>query len=49
VAAHALVVGAPGRRIGWACRCGETLPATLSCARCGDVYDETDAALVRRA
>ncbi|HEU4734748.1 MAG TPA: acyltransferase [Kofleriaceae bacterium] len=26
VPAHALVVGAPARRIGWACRCGETLP-----------------------
>jgi len=35
VAAHALVVGAPARRIGWACACGETLPASLTCARCG--------------
>jgi UDP-2-acetamido-3-amino-2,3-dideoxy-glucuronate N-acetyltransferase len=31
---HALVVGAPARRVGWACRCGETLPASLVCARC---------------
>ena len=38
VAAHALVVGVPARRIGWACRCGETLPAELACARCGDAY-----------
>jgi UDP-2-acetamido-3-amino-2,3-dideoxy-glucuronate N-acetyltransferase len=35
---HAIVVGTPARRIGWACRCGETLPDTLDCARCGDIY-----------
>lgn len=35
---HALVVGAPARRVGWACRCGETLAADLSCVRCGDHY-----------
>ncbi|HUJ58215.1 MAG TPA: acyltransferase [Kofleriaceae bacterium] len=38
VAAHAIVVGAPARPRGWACRCGETLPAELACARCGDTY-----------
>ena len=38
VPAHALVVGAPALRVGWACRCGETLPADLACARCGDRY-----------
>jgi UDP-2-acetamido-3-amino-2,3-dideoxy-glucuronate N-acetyltransferase len=32
---HAIVVGTPARWIGWACRCGETLPATRTCARCG--------------
>jgi UDP-2-acetamido-3-amino-2,3-dideoxy-glucuronate N-acetyltransferase len=31
---HAIVVGA-NRRIGWACACGETLPASLVCTRCG--------------
>jgi UDP-2-acetamido-3-amino-2,3-dideoxy-glucuronate N-acetyltransferase len=35
---HALVVGAPARRVGWACRCGETLPNELACAHCGDHY-----------
>lgn len=35
VPAHAIVVGNPARRIGWACPCGETLPDTLICARCG--------------
>ena len=37
VAPHALVVGTPARRIGWACRCGETLRDDR-CARCGDRY-----------
>lgn len=38
VPAHALIVGAPGRRIGWMCRCGERLPkgTEVSCAACGD-------------
>jgi len=38
VVPHALMVGVPARRIGWACRCGETLPGSLDCARCGDHY-----------
>lgn len=41
VVAHAIVVGAPARRTGWACRCGAPLPADLICTRCGDAYDET--------
>ncbi len=35
---HALVVGNPARRIGWACRCGERLPESLACSRCGLRY-----------
>lgn len=35
VPAHAIVVGAPARQIGWACACGETLPEARVCARCG--------------
>ena len=38
VAPHAVMLGAPARRAGWACRCGETLPAQLVCAACGDRY-----------
>lgn len=38
VAPHALVVGVPARRTGWACRCGEPLPAHLACERCADAY-----------
>ncbi|MGB5813456.1 MAG: N-acetyltransferase, partial [Polyangiales bacterium] len=33
---HAVVVGNPARRIGWACQCGEVLPSSGTCARCGD-------------
>lgn len=36
VAAHSLMVGAPATRIGYACRCGETLGDDLVCARCGE-------------
>jgi UDP-2-acetamido-3-amino-2,3-dideoxy-glucuronate N-acetyltransferase len=43
---HALVVGAPARCIGWACRCGETLARDLACARCGDHYRLHGKALV---
>jgi len=50
VAAHALVAGVPARRIGWACRCGVTLPgnaegASIRCAACGREYSLADEAL----
>ncbi|MBX3154614.1 MAG: N-acetyltransferase [Deltaproteobacteria bacterium] len=36
---HAIVTGAPARPIGWACRCGETLPPPdLACPGCGLRY-----------
>ena len=47
VAAHAIVVGTPARRTGWACRCGEALPASQTCARCGDGYREEAGVLIR--
>ncbi|MBK9975153.1 MAG: N-acetyltransferase [Planctomycetes bacterium] len=34
---YALVVGNPARRVGWACRCGNKLPAGLACT-CGLSY-----------
>lgn len=46
VAPHALVIGAPARPIGWACRCGDTLGSACTCARCGDCYEVVDGALV---
>ena len=45
VPAHAVVVGTPARRVAWACRCGETLPASRGCQRCGDYYDTDGATL----
>jgi UDP-2-acetamido-3-amino-2,3-dideoxy-glucuronate N-acetyltransferase len=40
VAPYALVKGAPARRTGWVCRCGEKLPnaAQVVCQRCGLQY-----------
>jgi UDP-2-acetamido-3-amino-2,3-dideoxy-glucuronate N-acetyltransferase len=48
IAAHALAVGTPARRVGWACRCGETLRGTerVTCG-CGDTYLVTASAAVR--
>jgi UDP-2-acetamido-3-amino-2,3-dideoxy-glucuronate N-acetyltransferase len=37
VPAHALVVGNPARRVGWACQCGQRLDESLSCS-CGRRY-----------
>jgi acetyltransferase-like isoleucine patch superfamily enzyme len=37
---HALVVGNPGRQIGWACVCGGTLTRDLVCD-CGRRYEES--------
>jgi UDP-2-acetamido-3-amino-2,3-dideoxy-glucuronate N-acetyltransferase len=44
VPAHAVMLGAPARRIGWACRCGETLPhdERAQCGACGDEYVLSD-------
>ena len=47
VPAHALVVGNPAGRVGWACECGERLPANLGCLRCGKTYRPTPAGLER--
>ena len=49
VPAHAIVVGAPARWTGWACRCGESLPAGLACRGCGDHYVELEGVLARHA
>jgi UDP-2-acetamido-3-amino-2,3-dideoxy-glucuronate N-acetyltransferase len=45
---HALVVGNPARRVGWACECGQTLPDDLTCS-CGRTYRHADTGLTRRA
>lgn len=42
---HALVVGNPARRIGWSCKCGESLTEGLECLVCGRNYQRTDQGL----
>lgn len=45
VPAHALMLGVPARRSGWACECGELLSQDLVCSKCGRKYKETDEGL----
>lgn len=42
VAPYALVVGVPGRRVGWVCRCGCTLGQGLYCGECGVAYSVSE-------
>ncbi len=37
---HALMLGIPARRRGWACECGELLDESLTCKKCGRKYIE---------
>jgi acetyltransferase-like isoleucine patch superfamily enzyme len=41
VPAHAIVVGHPGRHVGWACVCGQALDLNLECERCGLDFEKT--------
>lgn len=43
--AFSLVVGNPGRCVGWVCACGERLPEALKCG-CGRVFRKTQGGLV---
>jgi len=45
VPAHALMVGNPARRIGWACECGEGLTKELTCEVCGKRYKKNQKGL----
>lgn len=45
VPAHALMLGVPARRKGWACECGELLPEDLACKTCGRKYRQTEEGL----
>lgn len=38
---HALMLGVPARRRGWACECGAVLGADLTCAHCKRAYTES--------
>ena len=46
VPAYGLVMGVPGRRVGWMCRCGLRLPAgqAVACTACGRKYTESQRA-----
>ena len=39
VPSQALVVGNPASQIGWMCKCGERLPISNECERCGSRYE----------
>lgn len=41
VPSHALMLGVPAVRKGWACECGQLLPGELVCTTCGRKYQET--------
>ena len=43
---YALVLGNPGRKVGWACQCGERLPENLECSVCGKSYRQTGEGLI---
>jgi UDP-2-acetamido-3-amino-2,3-dideoxy-glucuronate N-acetyltransferase len=50
---HALVMGTPGRVVGWMCKCGVRLPFGLdqpaeeqSCEACGGAYRRTDTGVI---
>lgn len=45
VPAHALMLGVPAKRHGWACECGELLHESLTCPKCGRKYVETETGL----
>lgn len=45
VPAHALMLGVPARRKGWACECGELLDGSLRCGKCLRSYRETEEGL----
>jgi UDP-2-acetamido-3-amino-2,3-dideoxy-glucuronate N-acetyltransferase len=42
---HALVVGNPGKSVGWMCRCGERLTDELECLSCDRGYRKTESGL----
>lgn len=48
VPAHALMLGVPARRKGWACECGSLLDETLVCKECGRKYTECELGLTER-
>ncbi len=44
---HAIMFGAPAKQIGWACKCGQTLPKDLVCIDCSRTYTLENEQLIR--
>ena len=42
---YALMLGVPAKQKGWVCECGEILPESLVCKRCGRRYKKMDKGL----
>ena len=45
---HALMVGNPARRIGWVCKCGESLATNFRCTTCKTRYRKIKSGLAER-
>lgn len=45
VPAYALMLGVPAKQHGWVCECGEILPNSLICKKCGRIYKENEEGL----
>ncbi|NQT55753.1 MAG: hypothetical protein HQ551_05960 [Desulfobacteraceae bacterium] len=48
VSDYAMIVGNPGKHIGWACECGERLSDDLMCLICGKSYEKSDGGIVEK-
>jgi len=48
VSEHALIVGNPGKQIGWMCVCGERLNDDLKCKKCGKEYKKVESGLNKK-
>ena len=46
VPSHALMLGVPAKQHGWVCECGEVLPSSLICPKCGRSYEVAECCLV---
>ena len=46
VSDHAIIVGNPGKQVGWMCECGERLTDELECLVCGKKYTKCENGLI---
>ncbi len=45
---HALIVGNPGKQIGWICECGQKLTDLLNCTKCKNQYVQYNSGLTKK-